>query len=76
MDQLELRTRLVEKLRIEDSVIAIIELSNNSKKIELEYEYKIFSLVQEVGIENFSRLWHFFKLRNTETLREELKKKY
>jgi len=30
--------------------MGIIELPNNSKKIELEYEYKIFSLVKWIGV--------------------------
>lgn len=33
LDVLDVKTRLVEKLRIEDSILGIIELPNNSKKI-------------------------------------------
>lgn len=42
LEILEVKTRLVERLRVEDTILGIIEIPNNSKKIELEYDYKIY----------------------------------
>lgn len=33
LDLLEVKTRLVERLRVEDTILGIIELPNNSQKI-------------------------------------------
>jgi hypothetical protein len=76
LDLLEVKTRLVEKLRVEDSILGIIELPNNSKKIELEYDYKIFSLVRHIGLHNFSALWKLFKLSPTDALRNSLRDRF
>ena len=56
-----MRTRLVEQLKVEDTVLACLELPSNSKHISLEYEYLIYKLVKEYGMEHFGRVWRFFK---------------
>jgi hypothetical protein len=50
MNKLSLRTKLVEQLRVEDTILACIEIENNSRKIEVEYEYKIYKIVKEIGL--------------------------
>ena len=66
IDPLELRTRLVEQLKIEDTVLACLELPSNSRHISVEYEYLIYKLVQEIGLENFRPIWKFFKASDDE----------
>lgn len=61
MNKISLKTKLVEQLKVEDTILACIEIENNSRKIEVEYEYKIYKIVKEIGLENFPSIWRFFK---------------
>ena len=51
-------------------------MPNNSKKMQLEYDYKIFDLVRKIGIDNFTSYWKFFKEAKTEEIKNQLRERY